>query len=178
MDAAPFALPLGFPARPQKTAPDSKLGNPTDFIDQLLSHDSAFLLIPRLANLRFPVDINCSGKDSNLRGGFLEGSCTAHSKPLQTNETQHSFGHTSLHSGFHLTLARHAFQISQWPFMLDSNSTLIQRCRRYWPDGRLETIFTRPPEKSGPYEFSLLAFPLIVRFQGLANGQCLAFGRL
>jgi hypothetical protein len=62
--------------------------------------------------------------------------------------------------------------------MLGRNSTLIQRrsgiLRRRTACDNLRAT----SRKVGTLRIFVAGFPLIVRFQGLANGQRLAFGRL
>lgn len=71
-------LALHFSLRAKKPAPDTKLGNPADLVNQFAFLARELLLIPHHAALRFPAHVYSRRKRRNGKGGCITSNCGHH----------------------------------------------------------------------------------------------------
>ena len=76
---------MHFPLGPKESAPDIKLRNPSNLVDQFLFFVCAFLLNPHRAILCFPVHVASRRKPRNLNGWLMTRCCVSHFNLLTVN---------------------------------------------------------------------------------------------
>jgi len=76
---------MHFPLGPKESAPDIKLRNPSNLVDQFLLFVCAFLFIPHRAILCFPVHLASRGERPNWNDRLVTRCCVSHFN-LMTHE--------------------------------------------------------------------------------------------